>query len=140
MAFPVNTSVSGFLASGIGIASDLKAELNRQKQNIASGGYDANKLLRLMSYLKEKADALDNLQQGMRLTGAGAGTLSSDMSALIKAMRALLSWADRNVPKSGEFLLLFSLDVGFNVIPFVFTGRILTELDNKITNILTEIS
>lgn len=140
MPFPVNISISGFLASGIGIANDLKAELNKQRQNIAAGGYNAKKLLDLLAYLKDKADALDNLQQGMRLTGSSANSLSADLSALITSMRDLLSWADTNVPKSGEFLLLFSLDVDFNVVPRVFTGTILTNLDGKITNILTEIS
>lgn len=113
--------------------------IDKAKSSISSGEYSADELMELLSGLKSLYSALVFLKGQVKLDCDTVGNVAYDLTQLLVKITEFLSWASVNIPKSGGFLQLHSLDQEFNLVPRVFQGAVLAALGSKLSDILSEI-
>ena len=140
MPFSINRTVVQQFSAIIDNVSEIKDVIDFHRADIASGNYAADRLIILVQSLKKNVDALESIKLDLNLNGGNIGSFVSNFNAVLDKTNNFLSSVRTNIPTSNGFLLLFTMDVNFNLKPRIFTGGTLTTLDNKLNAILQEIS
>jgi len=140
MAFSTNRNTVTQFSAIIDNMIDIKDVVQTARAELGSGNYPADRLIALVQQLKTKVDALEVIKVNLSLSGGNTGSFVAGFNTVITEVNSFLDFVRVNIPASGGFLLLFTMDTDFNLKPRVFTGGTLTALDSRLNTILQEIN
>ena len=148
MAFPASTlpSLAAVLQNLQNVAASVKAQAQNANITLAAGPVNT---LFIFQILDQVANLITYLNQVKNTAGLNAyattqcvgyaGTLTTDITAVITAAQAIINWVVANFPASGGFIQAFSLNADGSRTPASFTSVQTAGLQSAITSFIATI-
>ena len=139
MAFVFNDQQRRDMQSLADQVSNIQKLCTAQKSAIGDNKMLADELLLFVRQLRAYTVSIKSLKSRLNLNSTTPGSFSFELQSVIDTSDNLLSFVKQNIPSTGDYLLLFSIDANFDIIPREFTGAAVTALSRKIEDILGSI-
>lgn len=139
--FPTDKSAATTFGQLITVVSQLKETVTHVKSVLTkNGSIDSDALLVFLQGIQEYNTAIKDSAIALNL-GSGTGdSLAGSLNRIMAGITDILQWAASNLPTDGTYLLLYSIDTNFELVPRVFSGPSITLFISKIDAVLAEIN
>tara|TARA_S200002703_G_scaffold1263_1_gene2215 strand:+ start:15378 stop:15800 length:423 start_codon:yes stop_codon:yes gene_type:complete len=139
MPFPTDKGVAKDLGELITLVAELKKVLTRAKQTLGTGSINADHLLEFLSESRRLGTKIQRKAQELDFGTTAQNGLEGSLLKLLQALNTVAQNVSNNLPKSGGYVLLYSVNQDFELVPREFTGASITLFEQQVDLILAEI-
>jgi hypothetical protein len=139
MTFPTDKGVAKDLGELIALVAELKKVLTRSKQTLSTGSINSDHLLEFLSEARRLGVKIQKKATELSFGTTAQNGLEGSLIRLLQALNTVAQNVSSNLPQSNGYVLLYSVNENFELVPREFTGASITLFGQQVDLILAEI-